>query len=114
LESDSLPRRSLDSSLVLSIHERRKADWPEDHVGDNNAAFEDVKLNEEDHKSMPTKKRGFFLRLGTDSDESPKLPTPSGIHLFAGRKRAQSNQGAEMASMPQPSRGIPAAAVAVN
>jgi hypothetical protein len=88
----------LDSSIVISIKDRRRTDWPEDHVDkdDEPVSFEDVKLNEETHKPPTGKKRGLFARFGIDSDESSKNQ-----HNFLGRKRAQSGQGAELGSLPK-------------
>jgi hypothetical protein len=72
--------------------------------------FEDVGLNDDPKPTQQApapKKRGFLSRL-TDSSNEQAAPgaTPgqdSKWH-FGGRKRGQSGQGAELGSMPQPSR----------
>jgi len=104
-DSDSLSRRSLDSSLVLSLRDRRRSDWPEDRVDEE---FEDVDIDEDQQKPAP-KKRSIFARFASDSSVDASKPASTGLHhgLFSSRKRAPSGQGAELGSMPQPMRDIP-------
>jgi hypothetical protein len=73
--------------------------------------FEDVGLNDDPkpaQQTAPPKKRGFLSRLTDSSNEQQAAPgaTPSQESKwhFGGRKRGQSGQGAELGSMPQPSR----------
>jgi hypothetical protein len=72
--------------------------------------FEDVGLNDDHkltHQAPPPKKRGFLSRL-TDSSNDQAAPGAASSQdskwHFGGRKRGQSGQGAELGSMPQPSR----------
>jgi hypothetical protein len=108
-DTDSLYRRSLDSSILVppspaqtTLQERRKQDWP-----DGEDYFEDVKLNEEMRPAARI--RGLFSKFGTSaaSPHAPPALPPSNsathrvLPLFSGRKRGQSIQGAEMATIPQ-------------
>jgi len=104
-DSDSVSRRSVDSSLVLSLRDRRRSDWPEDRVEEE---FEDVNINEE-HQKPTSKRRSIFARFGSDYTVDASKPASSSLHhnLFSSRKRASSGQGAELSSMPQPVRDIP-------
>jgi len=106
-DTDSLSRHSLDTSLVTSLHDRRISDWPEDQVKED---FEDVDINNEQEPIAP-KRRGLFARFGVDSSSDVSKPVSPGSHhnLFSSRKRAQSGQGSELASMSQPQaiRNIP-------
>jgi hypothetical protein len=108
-DTNSIPRLSFDSPSFLSIQERRKADWPEDHACDDSASFEDVTLNEDGQKPTitPAKRRGLFARFSSDGDDAPKQSqSPGGIgHGFwTSRKRAQSQSAieAELTSLPAP------------
>jgi len=106
-DAESFPRSSLESSRVSSMHERRKSDWPEDNIEEN---FEEVDIDDEQRPVMP-KKRSLFARFGIDSSIDVSKPTSTGLHhsVFSSRKRAQSGQGSELASMSQPQsmRDIP-------
>jgi hypothetical protein len=86
-DSDSMlasSRYSIDSS-IQSLHERRKADCPEDCVleAEEEALFEDVGLSEEDgttsavviqvvaaDKVTPVKKKGLFARFGGEGEHN--------------------------------------------
>jgi len=106
-------RRSIESSLVLSprpsmtLEEQRNADWPEDQ--EDRMIFEDVKLDE-NKQPAAARKRSIFARF-SDSREATPVPesqtSTMGIkashsfQLFTGRRRGQSGQEAELASMPR-------------
>jgi hypothetical protein len=81
-ESMLASRTSLDSSR-LSLQERRRADWPEDLVleDDDEAAFEDVRLGEDTAPAVvikviaaeqvtPMKKKGLFARFGAEGEHN--------------------------------------------
>jgi hypothetical protein len=107
-DSDSIlaTRRSIDSSK-LSAHERRRADWPEDHVPEDDeeeADFEDIRLAEDANavvtikvitaeNVMPAKKKGLFSRFGGESEHN-------GSGFFSSSKKRQSDT--DMKSVPDP------------
>jgi hypothetical protein len=72
--------------------------------------FEDVGLNDDPkpvQQAAAPKKRGFLSRLTESSNDQAAPGATSGQESkwhFGGRKRGQSGQGAELGSMPQPSR----------
>ena len=100
---------SLDSRRILqprnsSSYSRPSFDKPElRHVEEN---FKEVDLNDD----AKPKRRGIFARFGGDSNDTHSNPSnensrPTSSHHFginfAGRKRGQSGQGAELRSMPR-------------
>lgn len=60
--------------------------------------FEDVGLDDEEAKP---KKKGIFSRLGDFTTSDSQSTGNSRFHI-PGRKRGQSNVGAELGSMPAP------------
>lgn len=85
-------RQSLDSARLSrlprsAINERRFEHQPPTAE----EGFEDVGLNDELKKDAP-KKKSFFSKFGEADDGSSRF------HVM-GRKRGQSGQGAELASM---------------
>ncbi|EMR64922.1 hypothetical protein MGN70_014386 [Eutypa lata] len=66
-------------------------------------SFEDVGLNDEQHKQQPPKKKGFFAKFSDSQESSTSHSHPQGMSRFIpGRKRAQSGQGAELAPIDRP------------
>jgi len=92
-------RQSLDSARLprltrSAMNERRFERQPPTAE----EGFEDVGLNDE---AKQTKKKGFFSRLGENSD--PTAPTQSGSRFhIGGRKRGQSGVGEELGSIQRP------------
>jgi hypothetical protein len=60
--------------------------------------FEDVGLNDE---TKQTKKKGFFSRLGENSDPASTTSPTSRFHI-GGRKRGTSGVGEELGSIQRP------------
>lgn len=98
LNGENKPRQSLDSRMAYQPRTSSSFVRPPPTTAEEEE-FENVGLDD----GPKPKKRGFFSRM-TDSSEVPvgaeARPTSShhGFH-FAGRKRGQSGQGAELGSM---------------
>jgi hypothetical protein len=108
---DSRTFQSFQSSPRKSTNLQRPAPVPIHAPMREEEDFEDVGLNDDPkpaQQTAPPKKRGFLSRLTDSSNEQQAAPgaTPSQESKwhFGGRKRGQSGQGAELGSMPQPSR----------
>lgn len=118
MNNDAYPtRQSLDSARFPRLP--RSAIGSQRHFSQQpptveaEEGFEDVGLNdeavkmEEDNTQQPPaqqpKKRGFFAKFAdnTTSQDPTPSPTASRFHI-PGRKRAQSNQGAELGRMDRP------------
>lgn len=109
---DSRTFQSFQSSPRKSTNLQRPAPVPiHPPMREEEADFEDVGLNDDPKPTQAPapKKRGFLSRLTDSSNDSQAAPgaTPGQQENkwhFGGRKRGQSGQGAELGSMPQPSR----------
>lgn len=93
-------RQSLDSARIprlprSAMNERRFERQPPTAE----EGFEDVGLNDE---TKQTKKKGFFSRLGENSDPTSTTSSTSRFHI-GGRKRGTSGVGEELGSIERPS-----------
>jgi len=93
-------RQSLDSARLprlprSAINERRFERQPPTAE----EGFEDVGLNDE---AKQPKKKGFFSRLGENSDSTAPTSPTSRFHI-GGRKRGASGVGQELGSIERPS-----------
>jgi hypothetical protein len=116
--SGDRPRASLDSRTFQSFQSsprkstnlQRPAPVPLTSPMREEEDFEDVGLNDDPkpvQQAAAPKKRGFLSRLTESSNDQAAPGATSGQESkwhFGGRKRGQSGQGAELGSMPQPSR----------
>lgn len=107
---DSRTFQSFQSSPRKSTNLQRPAPVPIHPPMREEEDFEDVGLNDDPKPAAQApapKKRGFLSRL-TDSSNDQAAPGATSNQEskwhFGGRKRGQSGQGAELGSMPQPSR----------
>jgi len=107
---DSRTFQSFQSSPRKSTNLQRPAPVPLTSPMREEEDFEDVGLNDDPkpaQQAAPPKKRGFLSRLTESSSDQAAPGATSGQESkwhFGGRKRGQSGQGAELGSMPQPSR----------